>query len=265
MDSVNIFSIISIAFLGSFGHCMGMCGGIVIAYSSTKVQEEWSKTKQSLVHFLYSAGRVFTYTILGAIFGFLGGVVTFNNLTNGLMLVFAGVFMVLAGLSLLGKIKFLTLLEHSFVSNSWYTKVFRELLQTRSLFSFFILGMVNGLLPCGLVYFFAITAASTGSPLYGALVMLIFGISTVPALFSLGFFVGLYKNSKFRNFMITLAALSVVLFGMYTIRNGYYFIRYPQKTVGECCEFDPDKLDTKDVQLKKIQYKEEVNSSVNTP
>jgi sulfite exporter TauE/SafE len=245
MDSINIVSIITIAFLGSFGHCMGMCGGIVIAYSSTKVEDSWSRAKQALAHLLYSSGRIFTYTILGAMFGFLGGVATFNNLTNGLMLIFAGAFMVLAGLSLSGKIKFLTLLEHSFATNSWYSKLFRELLQTRSLLSFFILGMLNGLLPCGLVYFFAITAASTASPFYGALVMFIFGLSTVPALFSLGFFVGLYKNSKFRNLMMSIAAVSVVLYGLYTIKNGYYYIKYPQKTLSECCEFDPNKADKK--------------------
>ena len=224
---------------------MGMCGGIVIAYSSTKLEDSWSRAKQALAHLLYSSGRIFTYTILGAMFGFLGGVATFNNLTNGLMLIFAGAFMVLAGLSLSGKIKFLTLLEHSFATNSWYSKLFRELLQTRSLLSFFILGMLNGLLPCGLVYFFAITAASTASPFYGALVMFIFGLSTVPALFSLGFFVGLYKNSKFRNLMMSIAAVSVVLYGLYTIKNGYYYIKYPQKTLSECCEFDPNKADKK--------------------
>ncbi len=257
MDSVNILSIITIAFLGSFGHCIGMCGGIVVAYSSTKIDDEWSKTKQSIAHLLYSFGRIFTYTLLGAIFGFLGGVVMFNNLANGLLLIFAGVFMVLAGLSLSGQIKFLTLMEHSFVSSSWYAKMFRELLQTKSLFSFFILGMLNGLLPCGLVYFFAVTAASTASPLYGALVMFIFGLSTIPALFSLGFFVGLYKNGKFRNIMMRLAAVSVVLFGFYTIRNGYYYIKYPQKTISECCEFDPNAAnqEIKHQNLKELKIK----------
>jgi hypothetical protein len=263
MDSINILSIITIAFLGSFGHCMGMCGGIVIAYSSTKVGDHWSRSKQAFAHLLYSSGRITTYTILGAMFGFLGGVATFNNLTNGLMLIFAGTFMVLAGLSLSGKIKFLTLLEHSFASNSWYTKLFRQLLQTESLLSFFILGMLNGLLPCGLVYFFAITAASTASPFDGALVMFIFGLSTVPALFSLGFFVGLYKNSKFRNAMMTLAAISVIIFGIYTIKNGYYYIKYPQKTVSACCDFDPDKAkkENKTNTLKEINYNENSSSS----
>ncbi|MEA1892306.1 MAG: sulfite exporter TauE/SafE family protein [Campylobacterota bacterium] len=240
MEAVSIYSIITIAFLGSFGHCIGMCGGIVIAYSSTKIEDDFSKLKQALAHLLYSMGRVFTYVILGAMFGFLGGVVMFNNLANGSLLILAGVFMILTGLSLSGQIKFLTIVEHSMSSASWYKKLFRELLQAKSLTSFFILGMLNGLLPCGLVYFFAVTAASTASATYGALVMLIFGLSTIPALFSLGFFVGLYKHGKFRNIMIRLAAISVILFGIYTVYQGYEYIKYPQKNIHQCCEFDPD-------------------------
>jgi len=256
LDSINIISIITIAFLGSFGHCIGMCGGIIVAYSSTKIDKQWNKNTQALAHILYSLGRVLTYTTLGAIFGFLGGVIMFNNLTNGLLLIFAGMFMVLAGLSLSGKIKFLTLIEHSFSSTSWYSKLFRDLLKTKSLFSFFVLGMLNGLLPCGLVYFFAVTAASTASPFYGALVMFIFGVSTIPALFSLGFFVGIYKNGNFRNMMMSLAALSVIIFGIFTIRNGYYYIKYPQKTVSECCEFNPDEIDKENsLKLKQMELK----------
>ncbi len=242
MESVNIFSIITIAFLGSFGHCIGMCGGIIIAYSSTKIEDNWSKQKQSIAHLLYSLGRVLTYVVLGAIFGYLGGVAMFNNMANGSLLVMAGIFMILTGLSLSGYIKFLTIIEHSLSNSIWYKKVFRELLQTKSLFSFFLLGMINGLLPCGLVYFFAVTAASTGSALYGAFVMLLFGLSTIPALFSLGFFVGLYKNTKFRNIMIKIASVSVILFGIYTLNQGYEYIKYPQKTIHQCCEFNPNEI-----------------------
>lgn len=239
MEAINILSIITIAFLGSFGHCIGMCGGIVIAYSSTKVDGSWDKKIQTIAHLLYSFGRVTTYSFMGAIFGFIGGVATFNNVANGSLLIIAGVAMVLTGLSLLGKIKFLTLIEHSVSKSQWYQTNFRKLLHSDSLFSFYVLGMLNGLLPCGFVYFFAITAASTGDPLYGALVMAIFGLSTIPALFSLGFFVGLFKQSGFRNIMIRLAAVSVILFGAYTFYEGYEYIKYPQKWIYECCEFEP--------------------------
>lgn len=225
MENISLLSIITIAILGSFGHCVGMCGGIVIAYSSTKVQSNWNKTKQTLSHILYSLGRISTYTILGAIFGFLGSVTTFNSTFNGLFLLFLGIIMLLVGLSLFGKLKFLTFIEHSVSKQVWYQKSFKTLIASNSLQSFYLLGMLNGLLPCGFVYFFAITAASSGSALYGALVMFIFGLSTVPALFSLGFFVGLFKQSEFRNLMIKLASIAVILYGLYIIYLGskYFF------------------------------------------
>jgi sulfite exporter TauE/SafE len=107
METVNIFSIITIAFLGSFGHCIGMCGGIIIAYSSTKIDDDWNRSKQITSHLLYSFGRVTTYIILGAIFGYLGGVAMFNNLANGILLILAAIFMILSGLSLFRKNKIL--------------------------------------------------------------------------------------------------------------------------------------------------------------
>lgn len=242
METVNILTIISIAFLGSFGHCIGMCGGIVVAYSTIKIDPKSSKVSQSVAHLLYSFGRVLTYTVLGAVFGALGGVITFSNMANGVLLLVAGFFMILAGLSLMGKIKFLTVIEHSFSGSSFYKSSFKKVLNSKSNFSFFLLGMLNGLLPCGFVYFFAITAASTASPFYGALVMLIFGLSTIPAMFGLGFLTSLTSATSFRNMMMSLSSVAVILYGTYTIYEGYLYIKYPQKTVSECCEFNPDDI-----------------------
>jgi len=234
METIDILSIMTIAFLGSFGHCIGMCGGIVIAYSGTKVNQKWDRAKQATAHLFYSFGRVLTYMTLGAMFGFLGGVATFSNTANGILWIVTGTAMILAGLSLLGKTKFLTLIEHSFSKSIWYQQSFKALLRNQSLLSFFLLGMLNGLLPCGLVYSFAIISASTGDPLSGAFVMFIFGVSTIPALFSLGFFVGLFKQSSFRNIMIRLAAISVLLYGVFTIYNGYRYLVEPDRTLREC-------------------------------
>ena len=236
MESIDLWTIATIAFLGAFGHCIGMCGGIVIAYSSAKIDNKWSKIMQGLAHLVYSFGRITTYVMLGAIFGAIGGVAQFNGYTTAALTIFAGIFMILAGLSLLGKLPFLTNLEHSFSQSKWYQDVFRHVLRSKSLYSFYILGLLNGLLPCGLVYFFAVTAASTGSPLWGALVMLIFGLSTIPALFSLGFFTQLLSQGSFRKTMMNLASIIVILFGIYTIYRGYDFIENPEKSVLNCCE-----------------------------
>ena len=238
MDSIDILSIVTIAFLGSSGHCLGMCGGIVIAYSSTKIDKKYSKFMQSIAHLSYSFGRITTYVMLGAIFGAIGGVVQFNGYAMATMTIVAGIFMILAGLSLLGKVKFLTMIEHSFSSSNFYKNSFRRVLRSRSLYSFYVLGLLNGLLPCGLVYFFAVTSASTGSPIWGALVMFIFGLSTVPALFSLGFFTGIFAKSSFRQLMMNIASLVVILFGVYTLYRGYGFIIEPNKSVLNCCEVE---------------------------
>ena len=238
MESIDLWTIASIAFLGAFGHCIGMCGGIVIAYSSAKIDNKWSNLMQGFAHLAYSFGRITTYVMLGAIFGAIGGVAQFNGYTTAALTIVAGIFMILAGLSLLGKLEFLTKLEHSFSQTKWYQDVFRQVLRSKSLYSFYILGLLNGLLPCGLVYFFAVTAASTGSPAWGALVMLIFGLSTIPAMFSLGFFTQLLNKGGLRKTMMNLAAVIVILFGFYTIYRGYDFIENPEKSVLNCCEDD---------------------------
>ena len=234
MDTINLLTIISIAFLGSFGHCIGMCGGIVLAYSTIKIEPAISKVSKTVAHLLYNFGRVLTYTVLGALFGAIGGVATFSNTANGTLLIIAGVAMVLAGLSLMGKIKFLTVIEHSISSSNFYKKSFQKILHSKSNVSFFILGMLNGLLPCGFVYFFAITAASTASPLYGALVMFIFGVSTIPAMFSLGFLSSLASATSFRNMMMSLSSVAVILYGLFTLYNGYDYLTNPLRTILQC-------------------------------
>ena len=256
MGGIDILAIVTAAFLGSFGHCLGMCGGIVIAYSSAKIDKSWGKTHEVIAHLLYSFGRITTYVTLGAIFGAIGGVAKFNNLSNGILTIVAGLFMILAGLSLVGKIAFLNNLEHSLSRSGWYQRAFRYILRDKSLYSFYLLGLLNGLLPCGLVYFFAVEAASTGSPLWGAFVMLIFGLSTVPALLGLGLFTALFTKSNLRKVMINLAALVVVLYGLYTVFRGVDFIRHPDKSLLNCCEGEevhPDTLQGEEVPKFRIK------------
>ncbi|WP_353663160.1 sulfite exporter TauE/SafE family protein [Hydrogenimonas sp. SS33] len=236
MEAINFWSIVTIAFLGSFGHCIGMCGGIVLAYTGTKVDPKWRTAHQSAAHLLYSLGRVTTYTVMGALFGYLGSVATFSGYTVAALFIFAGIVMVLTGLSIMGKVKFLTVIEHSLMKSSWYQKSFRAIMQDRSLFSFYLLGMLNGLLPCGFVYFFAVTAASTMSPFWGAVVMLVFGLSTIPALFSLGFFTGLMQKGKLRQTMVTLASIAVIVYGLVMIADATKFIRHPERSLLHCCD-----------------------------
>jgi sulfite exporter TauE/SafE len=83
-----------------------MCGGFVIAYTTAKVDAEWSKSHQMIAHLLYSLGRVTSYMIIGAIFGYLGQKIGFSMTTKGVLFIAVGLLMLLIGLSLIGKIKF---------------------------------------------------------------------------------------------------------------------------------------------------------------
>jgi sulfite exporter TauE/SafE len=141
--------------------------------------------------------------------------------------------MLLAGASLLGNSRFLNSAEFSVSNNKWFQNNFRKLISDDSLSSFYLLGMLNGIIPCGLVYSFAIFAASTANVLWGALVMAIFGLATIPAMFFLATVTRFLQQGSLRNTMMKLAALMVVAYGVITLYKGYQFIRYPQQTQQE--------------------------------
>ena len=229
MNNIDLLIILSTAFLGSVGHCIGMCGGIVVAYSSSKIDQKDSWGKQTVAHLSYNFGRVTTYAMLGAIFGLLGKAIAFTPTTKGILFLLTGVLMILAGLSLLGNLKFLNSAEWSVSKNAWYQNAFRKLISSKSLPSFYLLGMLNGIIPCGLVYSFAIIAASTASPLWGAVVMATFGLATIPALFFLGSITKFLQKGSLRGTMMKLAAMLVVFYGLLTMYKGYNFVAHPEK------------------------------------
>ena len=228
MGNLDLIIILTTAFLGSVGHCIGMCGGIVIAYSSTKINQKTSYWQQTFAHLAYNFGRVSTYTILGALFGFAGKVLAFTPTTKGVLFVLTGILMILAGLSLIGNLKFLNSAEWSVSKYTWYQNSFKKLMSDKSYKSFYLLGLLNGIIPCGLVYAFAIIAASTADPLSGALVMATFGLATIPALFFLGIITKFLQKGSLRGTMMKLASLLVILYGSITLYKGYNFIAHPQ-------------------------------------
>jgi sulfite exporter TauE/SafE len=228
MNGIDLGTIFLVAFLGSIGHCIGMCGGFIMAYSAAKIDREWNKTHQSIAHFLYNIGRVVAYMIIGAVFGLLGKVFSFSMASKGVLFLFIGILMVLMGLSLIGKLKFITYIESSGANSGLFRTLFRKLITSRSLPSFFFLGMLNGFIPCGFVYFFAAFAAATASPFWGAVVMLVFGMATVPVLFTLGFFSGLMQKMRFRELAVKIAGALVILYGLYTGYKGYMLIAHPE-------------------------------------
>ena len=227
MESTDLWTIFIVALLGSIGHCIGMCGGFVLAYSTSKIEQGRSKYFQTFAHTLYSSGRIVSYMFIGAVFGYLGSAIGFSMTSKGILFIVVGITMVLIGLSLSGKLKFLTRIEHSLAQSSLFKKVFKHVIQSKSLSSFFFMGVLNGLIPCGLVYFFATASIASGSAFMGAIVMLVFGLATVPALFILGMLSGFVSQMSWRKYALSVAAVIIAFYGVYTGFKGVIMIKNP--------------------------------------
>ena len=170
-------------------HCVGMCGGIVGALSfsvSPQKKIPWS------ILLAYNLGRFSSYSIAGVLAGILGvalvSVIPLAKMQMGLEIL-AGIFMVLLGLYLAN---WWQLLRHvEVVGGKLWKRIEpagRKLLPVQSIGQAFTLGMVWGWLPCGLVYSVLIWSMSSGSALSGGLLMLSFGLGTLPNLLAMGVF-----------------------------------------------------------------------------
>ena len=198
-----------------------MCGGFIVAYSSAKIDMQDSSLRQFLCHLSYNLGSVTSFVILGVIFGFIGSVIAFSVVMTGYLYFVVGVVMVLMGLSMLGKIPFLTTIESGLATSKIVKTLFSKLIASKSFSSFYGLGVLNGFLPCGLVYFFIASAVATASWFWGGVVMLIFGLSTVPALLGFGYIIGFLRANAFREYMIKIASLMIMGYGVYMAYLGY--------------------------------------------
>jgi uncharacterized protein len=228
MHSFDIWTIATIAFLGSFGHCVGMCGGFVVAYSSAKVDTAFSKSKQIYSHLFYNVGRVGAYMMIGAICGLMGTVFVVNTTMHGILYLIVGVLMTMMGLAMFGIGKILHSIEYSMGKLPLFRKIFVKLIKSKSISSFFLLGLLNGLFPCGFVYFFATKAVVTASVIDGAIVMGVFGLATMPVMMALGQSVSALRALNFRQAMSRIAALAILIYGAFTVYLGLaYFFDLP--------------------------------------
>lgn len=168
------------------GHCVGMCGGIVGAVTMTL---PGSKPKLPFV-LAYNLGRIGSYGVAGGIAGAVGASSFFLDHVlpvEKVLYALASLMLVLLGLYLAGIWRVLTRLE-ALGGRLWqhlqpYSK---RLLPVRTLPQSLMLGVLWGWLPCGLVYSVLVAAVATGSPVQGGLLMLAFGLGTLPTLLAMG-------------------------------------------------------------------------------
>lgn len=205
------------AFLGGFlgsAHCVGMCGGLVALVGASR-SRTGSAIERQLV---YSCGRVFTYTFLGIMAGSAsawllqstGGLVQLQRVFS----IAAGAIMIVIGLASFGWIRLKLSIPGSVALP--FAAAFRQLLSAPDRRTVFLAGVMNGFLPCGLVYAFLAFSVASGKPVHGGLLMLAFGLGTVPAMTIVGCGSSLISHHA-RARVFRVAAVLVIVTGGITV------------------------------------------------
>ncbi|WP_163555721.1 sulfite exporter TauE/SafE family protein [Helicobacter suis] len=209
------------ASLMSLGHCVGMCGGIVLAYCQAKFTQNTPLKSQILGHGLYSLGRISTYICVGllAFLGFRGFLELASRIWHlNRMHLQAIVFIIMGGLLIglaLGYVFKLKITKGLIL-----TRHFKNLLTTPQLSSFYILGLLNGLLPCSMVYYFVLNALTQPNIERAFFVLLLLGLATFAPMFIFGLVFGKFLSSKLRALFLKIAFLMMLGFGGYNIYMG---------------------------------------------
>jgi sulfite exporter TauE/SafE len=239
--AIDYFSAFIIGLLGS-GHCIGMCGGITTMLTSAlnpipskKMNSDGSSTIQLSQHsssklntplallLSYNVGRIFSYSLIGAIVGFSSSLAAKNmGLPLTYLRLIAAFFLILLGLYLGQWLMWLSKIEQvgTFL---WklLSPLSKRFIPVQSRTQALTLGMIWGWLPCGLVYSTLTWSLASASPISGALIMFCFGLGTLPALMSISLgtvtIKSLLVNTNFRKVM----AIIIILYGIYSLLIAY--------------------------------------------
>lgn len=204
-----IFSALAVGFFGS-AHCIGMCGPIAIALPVSN-----SGTFNFIAgRILYNIGRIFTYSFLGALFGLLGSRIVIAGFQQ-FITIFLGVIILLV---VLIPFKYKAkVTQHKLVQKITLPikSGIGELFKQGTISSMFLIGVLNGFLPCGLVYIAIAGAIASGDAVSGMLYMILFGLGTFPAMFAatiFGKFINLNIRRKLTKAVPVFAIVLAVLF-----------------------------------------------------
>lgn len=217
---MNDYGLMFLAGLAGSMHCAGMCGGFACALGGTQRGAAAHISR----HLTYNLGRIATYCFFGALVGQLGlllighaGENSWASALQRLLASLSGLLMVLVGLQFFGWFK--SSYQLPGVVGITLARGMKQLLSTTDRRAPLVLGLFNGFLPCPLVYAFAAQAASSGGALPGLLVMLAFGLGTLPVMFAMGA-IGVRLQGHWRNTSVQLAGLFIVLLGLITVARG---------------------------------------------
>lgn len=216
----SYFAAFLVGLLGGV-HCVGMCGGIVGALSFGLPEDRREPAHMWPYLLAYNIARISSYTLAGILLGGISSLamqlLAINQLQQYLLL-FAGMFMVLLGLYIGGWWKVLLRVEQA-GSVVWQQlePLGRRFMPVRSIGQAFVLGLIWGWLPCGLVYSVLIWSIASGGALQGGLLLLSFGLGTLPNLLVMGLFASSVNRWIHLPWVRWLAGGLIIVFGLLEI------------------------------------------------
>lgn len=216
-------------------HCVFMCGGLVLTYA-VKGAEDGPWYRRLVPHLAYQGAKILSYAtvalLLGGLVALLGRAVDITPFRNWLQ-VAAGIYMVLLGIGMTGKVP---LLRHLTPRPPKF--LIAALSRNRrkatadadeghaSLATPISFGLLTGLMPCAPLIAAQASAMATGSPLLGVLAMVAFGLGTMPLMLAFGFASSLLSRG-FQAKMQVVAALAVMIFGLVILNRGLMVVGSP--------------------------------------
>jgi sulfite exporter TauE/SafE len=205
--------------IGGFGHCIGMCGPLVASYALAGSTKPRPLIRRITPHLLYNSGRITTYSLIGGVMGLSGSFINvagrMANIQNSVA-VLAGVIMILMGISIAARSGNTAWIEKH---NMPILRAATGIRASSSALRYFPLGLVLGLLPCGLSYTVFIAAAGTGGLVPGLLIALLFGLGTLPALLAFGAVMS-FLSAALRSKIYRSSGVLVILMGLYYLYRG---------------------------------------------
>ena len=213
MEITLLISALGLGFASGF-HCIGMCGPIALSLGLTKKQA----TNYYLQNLTYQLGRILTYAFLGAILGIIGqgfrmsGFQNILTIITGILLILMAIFS-FGGKDFASKIPFLSKFLFSVKLN------LGKFLQKADYKSRFTTGILNGFLPCGMVYMALTTSLAAGGIWQSSFFMFLFGLGTLPFMFAIVLVGNLITQSLRLKVLKIIPILMIVLGGLFILRG----------------------------------------------
>jgi sulfite exporter TauE/SafE len=227
VNMLDLSLITLLGFLGSFGHCFGMCGPLTVAFSLSKQQKNPTWPQQLKFHTLLNLGRILSYALVGAGIGSLGSVLVQGGQLAGIgsnlrhwIAIITGIMLIWFGL---GQIKpdFLPHIPllHPILKGNLHNRLSAVMMKLSAQTQWWtpaLLGMTWGLMPCGFLYAAQIKAAATGNLWQGVATMLAFGVGTLPIMLGVGVSTALISKDR-RSQLLRLGGWVTLIIGAITL------------------------------------------------